>query len=36
MATWGTCSFKCTADEEPRGDFKRDHKIHDVLGEVIK
>jgi hypothetical protein len=36
MAMRKTYSCKCTAVEEPRGDFKRDHRIHEILGEVVK
>jgi hypothetical protein len=36
VATQRTYSFKFAASEEPRGDFKRDLWIHEVLGEVVK
>ena len=36
IAARGTYSFKCAANEEPRGDLKRDLWIHEVLGEVVK
>jgi hypothetical protein len=36
MTMRGICSFKCAANVERRGDFKRDHRIHEVLGELVK
>ena len=36
MAMCETYSFKCIADEERQGDFKKDQRIHEVLEKLVK